>query len=43
MTYDWVYNKSNTTGVTSGAGTTYPFRSTWVHPQFSVWFMLLNL
>jgi len=24
MTYHWVRNKSNTTGVVSGAGTAYP-------------------
>ena len=24
MTYNWVYNNSNTTGSTCGAGTTYP-------------------
>jgi hypothetical protein len=27
MTYHWVFNKSNTTDATSGAGTTYPWRA----------------
>jgi hypothetical protein len=39
MTYHWV----NTMGVTSGAGTAYHFRGTWVYPRFLVGFVLLNL
>jgi len=34
MTYHWVCNKSNTTGVTSGTGTAYPSRE----PEFTLSF-----
>jgi hypothetical protein len=34
MTYQRVCNKSNTTGATSEAGTSSPFRSTWVYLCF---------
>jgi hypothetical protein len=31
-----IFNQSNTMGTTRGAGTTNPFRTTWVNPEF-VW------
>jgi len=43
MTYYRICNKSNTTGTTSEAGTAYPSGSTWVHSQFLVDFVQLNL
>ena len=43
MTYDRVCNYINTTGVTSEAGTAYPFGAPESTPRFLVGFVLLDL
>ena len=37
MTYQRICNENNTTGATSGAETSQPFRRTWTHPWFLVY------
>ena len=34
MTYDWIFNMSNTTGATSGVGTAYPSGALDFNPGF---------